>query len=127
MTTDIVTRFLEALKQIEPDVGYMVIVDSPRMEEDFREVPSVGIDGWAYRADFERVLVEFVASEKEGIMTDLNVNGSVKGTPDGIRVYPVRGEYVVADDGGWVPGVYATIDEAVEAAREIGKVRPPIG
>lgn len=32
------------------------------------------------------------------------------------RIYPVDGGYVVADDGGWVPGLYATEEEAAQAA-----------
>lgn len=152
-TADIVSRFLAALKRIEPDVGYLVIDDSPRMEEDFTQVPSVTIDGWAYRADLERVLVDFVASEKvygsgafhphpedlKSIMIDPHSDPVVVAgndftknqwqlyeVEDGIRVYRQGGEFVVADGGGWVPGVYATFEDAVEAAREIGKVRPPI-
>lgn len=52
-------------------------------------------------------------------MSAIQVDGSVYGTPHGIRVYPVKDRFVVADDGGWVPGSYETVDEAVQAARNI--------
>ena len=50
--------------------------------------------------------------------TETNADGSIPGTPEGVRVYPVDGEFVVADDSGWVPGVYETADAAVGAASE---------
>lgn len=37
--------------------------------------------------------------------------------PGGIRVYPVDGEFVVADDAGWLPGAFDTPEKAVEFAR----------
>lgn len=33
------------------------------------------------------------------------------------RVYPVEGGFVVADQAGWLPGVYATEEEALAAVR----------
>lgn len=36
--------------------------------------------------------------------------------PGGIRVYPVDGEFVVADDAGWLPGTFDTPEQAVEFA-----------
>lgn len=40
--------------------------------------------------------------------------------PGGIRVYPCEGrfigEFVVADDAGWIPGTFDTPEQAVEAA-----------
>lgn len=36
--------------------------------------------------------------------------------PGGIRVYPVDEEFVVADEAGWIPGVFETPEQAVEAA-----------
>ena len=43
----------------------------------------------------------------------------------GIQVYPVDGEFVVADDAGWLPGTYDTPEQAVEFAMRAagGKVR----
>lgn len=39
-----------------------------------------------------------------------------RGYPGGIRVYPVDGEFVVADGAGWLPGTYDTPEQAVEFA-----------
>lgn len=36
--------------------------------------------------------------------------------PGGIRVYPVDGEFVVADEAGWIPGTFDTPELAVDAA-----------
>lgn len=42
-----------------------------------------------------------------------------------IRTYPVDSGYVVADNGGWIPGLYTTREAAVEAARNITTRRTP--
>lgn len=44
-------------------------------------------------------------------------DGSVAGTPRGIRVFPVDGVFVVADAAGWIDGEFASVEEAVDAAR----------
>ncbi len=64
-TSDIVTRFLDALRTIKPEAGYLLVEDGWRLEEDGREAEAIGLDGWAYRLDLQRMLQEFVASEKE--------------------------------------------------------------
>lgn len=38
--------------------------------------------------------------------------------PGGIRVYPADGEFVVADDAGWLPGTFDTPEQAVEYAKK---------
>lgn len=65
-TSDIVTRFLSALKTIEPKEGTLLVEDGWRLEEDGREAEAIGLDGWAYRLDLERMLRKFVASEEQG-------------------------------------------------------------
>ena len=45
--------------------------------------------------------------------------------PGGIRVYPVGGEFVVADDAGWIPGTFDTPEQAVEAAMSGGHGEAP--
>jgi hypothetical protein len=43
-------------------------------------------------------------------------DGTLPDTPDGIRVFPIDGEYVVANQAGWVDGTYPTAEAAVAAA-----------
>lgn len=45
--------------------------------------------------------------------------------PGGIRVYPVDGEFVVADDAGWLPGAFDTPEQAVEFARRAASGKDP--
>jgi hypothetical protein len=46
--------------------------------------------------------------------------------PGGIRVYPVDGEFVVADDAGWLPGTFDTPEQAVESAMKAACGEEPV-
>ncbi len=69
-----------------------------------------GSAAWSFKA---------TAREKRITMEEQrrNSDGSLKGTPFGIRVFGEEGEYVVANGGGWLEGVYPTVEAAVSAAR----------
>lgn len=41
-----------------------------------------------------------------------------------IRIYPVEGGWVVADDAGWLPGVYETPEAAEKAAMDAWEEKP---
>ncbi len=55
-------------------------------------------------------------------MTSLEWYDDVRGGADFdgwyVRIYAVDGKYVVADQGGWLPGEFDTSDDALEAARQ---------
>lgn len=63
MNSDIVSRFLEALKMIKPEAGRLDVLDAQPLEEELGETPTVSIYGRCDRADLERVLRGLVASE----------------------------------------------------------------
>jgi len=48
---------------------------------------------------------------------ELESDGTVAGTPEGVRVWPVDGEYVVSWNHVWVEGTYPTVEAAVAATR----------
>jgi len=50
-------------------------------------------------------------------MGECNADGSVFGTPEGIRVWADGDVFVVANSGGWVDGTFSTVKSAIEAAK----------
>jgi hypothetical protein len=56
----------------------------------------------------------------------LHPDGTLPGTPKGIRVFPIDGEYVVANRGGWVDGAYPTADAAIAAATPKPRTSPDV-
>jgi len=48
-----------------------------------------------------------------------NADGSVAGTPSGVRVFHVDDGFVVANRTGWIDGTYPTVDAAVAAGQEV--------
>ena len=113
---DIVTRFLTALRKITPELGYLAVTDSNRTEEDLSERASVGIDGWAYREDFERMLREFVVAERPPLPDFEHVIARLNTVIDRADIYSIL------SDRGVGPKDKADAEVEVEEAEDVQSV-----